>query len=94
MDKLKKIPNTETLEFKDKFVERYSRLTDFNRFKKYSLSFLRRSIRVNALKISVSDLKKRMKKWGLKQIPWCKEGFWIEHETGRRDIGNTVEHSL
>ncbi|MFQ5621667.1 MAG: NOL1/NOP2/sun family putative RNA methylase, partial [Candidatus Nanoarchaeia archaeon] len=24
----------------------------------------------------------------------CPESFYVEHETGRRDIGNTVEHSL
>ncbi|MCK5629002.1 MAG: NOL1/NOP2/sun family putative RNA methylase, partial [Nanoarchaeota archaeon] len=35
------------------------------------------------------------KVWKLTQIPWCKEGFWIEHhKKERRDIGNLVEHSL
>jgi len=91
----KQIPKTEELEFKEKFIERYSKLTDFKEFKKYSLSFLRRSIRVNTLKISVSELKKRIgKEWGLTQVPWCKQGFWIDHIEGRRDIGNTIEHSL
>jgi tRNA (cytosine49-C5)-methyltransferase len=82
--------------FKDKFIERYSTLTDWNEFKEYSLSFLRRSIRVNTLKITVKDLKKRLEKnWNLKQVPWCKEGFWIEHiKKERRDIGNLIEHSL
>ena len=29
------------------------------------------------------------------QIPWCEEGFWIEHhKKERRDIGNLPEHSL
>ena len=29
------------------------------------------------------------------QIPWCKEGFYIEHiKKERRDIGNLIEHSL
>jgi NOL1/NOP2/sun family putative RNA methylase len=83
-------------EFKPKFIERYEKLTDFEDFKKYSLSFLRRSIRVNTIKISINDLKKRLEKnWNLKQIPWCKEGFWIEHKKKeRRDIGNLIEHSL
>jgi len=60
------------------------------------LSFLRRSIRVNTLKISVEELKKRLEKnWALEQIPWCSEGFWIEHvKKERRDIGNLIEHSL
>jgi len=83
------------IEFKQRFIERYSALTDFKEFKKYSLSFLRRSIRVNTIKISVNELKKRLgKDWKLTQIPWCKEGFWVEHKQGRRDIGNTIEHQL
>jgi NOL1/NOP2/sun family putative RNA methylase len=84
----------EKVEFKDKLVERYSKLTDWKQFKKYSLTYLRRSIRVNTLKISVPSLKKKLVNWKLKQIPWCKEGFWLEHKTGRRDIGNTMEHAL
>ena len=84
------------LEFKEKFVERYSKLTDFSKFKKFSLKFLRRSVRVNTLKISIFECKKNLedKGWILKQIPWCKEGFWISHKTGRRDIGNTIEHQM
>ena len=90
------IPDSEKIEFKEKFIERYEKLTDFELFKKYSLSFLRRSIRVNTIKISISELKKRLeKKWVLEQIPWCKEGFYIEHiKKERRDIGNLIEHSL
>jgi len=31
----------------------------------------------------------------LQQIPWCKEGFYIEHiKKERRDIGNLIEHTL
>lgn len=89
----------EDVEFKDKFVERYSALTDFAKFKECSLTYLRRSIRVNTLKISVDEVKKRMSKdWKLEQIPWCKEGFWIDHkgkgDEYRRDVGNTIEHQL
>jgi len=91
--------NKEDVEFKEKFIERYSRLTDFDVFKKYSLEFLRRSIRINTLKMSVAEVKKRMSKdWSLKQIPWCKEGFWIDHkgkgDDYRRDVGNTLEHQF
>ena len=93
---LKTMPNADEIEFKDAFIKRYSKLTEFNEFKKYCTSFLRRSIRVNTLKITIPKLKKRLEKsWNLQQIPWCKEGFWIEHKEGeRRDIGNLVEHSL
>lgn len=87
------MPNHEKIKFKDKFIERYSQLTDFETFKKYSLSWLRRSIRVNTLKTKVSDIKKRLEKdWTLTPIPWCKEGFWIEGR--RRDVGNLTEHVL
>lgn len=89
------IPNSEEIEFKEKFIERYSKLTDFEEFKKYSLSFLRRSIRVNTIKSTIAEVKKRLSKnWTLTPIPWCKQGFWVEHKRGRRDIGNTVEHQL
>jgi len=88
--------NISEIVFKPRFIERYSQLTDWESFKSCSLSFLRRSIRVNTLKISVRELKERLEKnWNLEQIPWCKEGFWIEHaKKERRDIGNLIEHSL
>jgi len=88
--------NAPEIEFKPKFIERYSKLTDWEAFKQCSLSFLQRSIRVNTLKMPVDALKKRLEKdWDLKQIPWCREGFWIEHShTDRRDVGNLIEHSL
>ena len=94
-----KIPGTEEIVFKDKFIERYKALTDFEIFKEYSLSFLRRSIRVNTLKCSVKDVLKRLElHWKLDPIPWCKEGFWIDHkgegDEYRRDVGNLLEHQL
>ena len=87
------IPDTSWLTFKDAFVQRYSALTDYEAFKRYSLSFLRRSIRVNTLKICVDELKARLEKnWQLTPVPWCAEGFWIKGE--RRDEGNLLEHAL
>ncbi len=90
------IPKSKNIEIKPRFIERYSKLTNWEEFKKCCLSFLRRSIRVNTLKISIKGLKQRLdNEWNLKQIPWCKEGFWIEHaKKERRDIGNLIEHSL
>ncbi|MBW2974388.1 RsmB/NOP family class I SAM-dependent RNA methyltransferase [Candidatus Woesearchaeota archaeon] len=84
------------IEFKPKFIERYKALTDWQVFKEISLRFLRRSVRVNTLKVSVRECKKRLEEqdWKLTPIPWCREGFWVEHKQGRRDIGNTVEFSL
>ncbi|MCK5024973.1 MAG: NOL1/NOP2/sun family putative RNA methylase [Nanoarchaeota archaeon] len=93
------MPNAADIEFKEKFIEHYSKLTDFEIFKKYCLSFLRRSIRVNTLKITIPKLVKRIETdWYLTPVPWCKEGFWVDHkgigEEKRRDIGNLTEHAL
>jgi len=72
----------EHISFKPKFVERYSNLTDWDKFKDSSLSFLKRSIRVNTLKIPIKELLGRLENdWNLTQIPWCKEGFWIRWKT-------------
>ncbi len=98
------MPNADDIEFKQKFIDRYSTLTDWDEFRKYCLSFPRKSIRVNTLKIGVNDVVSRLSgEWDLMQVPWCKEGFWIEHkgketEDGeihkRRDVGNLKEHVL
>ncbi len=93
MFELKPIPSYP--EFKEKFVERYSKLTDWETYKKYTLSFLRKSIRINTLKRPVNEIISRLSEnWNFEPIPWCKEGFYIEHKHGRLDVGNTVEHCL
>lgn len=95
MRPLKQIPETENIEFKPRFIDRYSKLTDWESFKKYSLSYLNKSIRINTLKTTISHVKKELDKdWILEPIPWCKEGFWIEHKKGRLDVGNTIEHQI
>ena len=81
------------MKFKQKFLEKYEKLTDIKEFTKYSVKPLTKSIRVNTLKISVSELKERIEEFTLKQIPWCKEGFWVTNGP-RTDLGNLVEHSL
>jgi 16S rRNA (cytosine1407-C5)-methyltransferase len=54
---------------------------------------LRKSIRVNTLKITTADFVDIMSQagWQLSPIPWCKDGFWID---GKEDIqlGNAIEH--
>ena len=89
------IPSTEKIEFKKEFIDRYSALTNWDLFRDFSLSFLRRSIRVNTLLSTVAETKKSIEKkgWKLTPIPWCKEGFWIEHQE-RRDVGNLLEYHL
>ena len=89
------MPIADQIVFKEKFIERYSALTDWEAFKQCSLSWLRKSIRVNTLKTTVTEIQQRLTKddaWQLDPIPWCPEGFFI---TGtRRDVGNLPEHVL
>lgn len=63
-------------------------------FVAYSGQPLRRSIRVNTLKISIEDFQERMrtKGWTLSPVPWCNEGFWLEREDESQSLGNTIEH--
>jgi NOL1/NOP2/sun family putative RNA methylase len=75
------------VEWKPKFIERYKQLTDIETFLEYSLKPLKKTIRVNTLKTTTKEMKKRFK---LKQIPWCKEGFNVEGYA----LGNTKEHFL
>ncbi|MFT4303149.1 MAG: NOL1/NOP2/sun family putative RNA methylase [Candidatus Woesearchaeota archaeon] len=95
MSEIEAFPNSDKILFKEKFIERYSQLTDFDLWKKYSLAFPRKAIRVNTLKLSVEQLKERLNSdWKLESVSWCKEGFWIKNIHGRRDIGNLKEHAL
>ncbi|MCL1142644.1 16S rRNA (cytosine(1407)-C(5))-methyltransferase RsmF [Shewanella gaetbuli] len=54
---------------------------------------LRKSIRVNTLKISSADFIQLMsnKGWHFDPIPWCKDGFWID-VTDEAQLGNSIEH--
>ena len=86
---------------KEKFKERYTAILgdSYDKFMVYSTSYIRRSIRVNTAKISVPDIRRRLdKNWILDPVPWCKEGFWIDHrgegDEKRYDIGNVLEHIL
>ncbi|MTD39464.1 16S rRNA (cytosine(1407)-C(5))-methyltransferase RsmF [Erwinia sp. CPCC 100877] len=56
---------------------------------------LRRSLRVNTLKISVADFLEQVAPygWQLTPIPWCPEGFWIERDNEEDlPLGSTAEH--
>lgn len=75
------------MEWKKSLLDRYSSLTDIDKFVEFSELPLRKSIRVNTLKSSVAEMKKV---FDLKPVPWCEEGFFIEGSA----IGNTFEHFL
>jgi NOL1/NOP2/sun family putative RNA methylase len=91
-------PIPQRVDIKPAFVERYQRLLGprYDEFLQYSLSYITKSIRVNTLKISVDELRKRLEKdWLLTPVPWCAEGFFLEYRHGKRfDIGNLPEHQL
>ncbi|MGB2079042.1 MAG: 16S rRNA (cytosine(1407)-C(5))-methyltransferase RsmF, partial [Vibrio sp.] len=55
---------------------------------------LRRSIRVNTLKISCDEFLQLVKPlgWQLEPIPWCDEGFWIARSDETTPLGNTAQH--
>lgn len=56
---------------------------------------LRRSIRVNTIKITVADFLALVAPygWRLTPIPWCAEGFWIErHDEAQWPLGSAAEH--
>lgn len=64
-------------------------------FIEYCQRPLRRSLRVNTLKISVSDFLALVASydWHLTPIPWCTEGFWIERDDeDSLPLGSTAEH--
>ncbi len=101
---IESFPDKDKYIFKIKFEERYKKLlgeNDYKKFIDYSLSFKRRGIRVNTLKTTTDEIKKRIGgEWNLIPVPWYSNAFWIEHkaEKGsdefRRDVGNLIEHSL
>ncbi len=65
------------------------------RFIAISQQPLRRSLRVNTLKISVSDFLQLVadRPWTLTPVPWCDEGFWIERDDADDlPLGNCAEH--
>ncbi len=58
---------------------------------------LRRSVRVNTLKMSVAEFVTQANKkgWAITPVPWCSEGFWLERPTAEESalpLGNTDLH--
>ena len=78
------------MKFKKVFLDRYKELTDIEEFKEYCAMSLRKSIRVNTLKISVKDFLKRTK-LNLEKVKWCDEGFFVKD---RVTLGNLKDHFL
>jgi NOL1/NOP2/sun family putative RNA methylase len=85
-------------EFKEAFRKEYTELLGSDGFEDYrdmASRYAPKAIRVNTTKIGVDALLRRLEDWELSSVPWCDEGFWIEHaEEDRHDIGNLLEHIL
>lgn len=75
---------------------RYSAFTDLQALKGWSAKPLRKSVRVNTLKISVEDFKAYASKkgWKLEQVPWCREAFFIDRENREEALGRDPLHLL
>ncbi len=76
--------------------DRYSAFTDLELLKESSAKPLRKSLRVNTLKISVESFKKwaAAKKWQLTPVPWCPEAFFIDREDRTEPLGKDLLHLL
>ncbi|MDP5253328.1 MULTISPECIES: 16S rRNA (cytosine(1407)-C(5))-methyltransferase RsmF [unclassified Vibrio] len=79
--------------FLDKMAALLPDANEFNRFLEVSQRPLRKSIRINTLKVTPSQFIERAKQkgWHLDPIPWCEHGFWIE-EQNQTPLGNSAEH--
>jgi len=78
------------MEFKKSFTERYEKLTNIREFMEYCLKDLRKSIRINTLKISAKEFLERTD-LELEKIKWCNEGFFVNN---RVTLGNLNDHFL
>lgn len=76
--------------------ERYAAWTDLAVLKEISGKPLRKSLRVNTLKISVAEFEAAAKErdWDLKPVPWSPEGFFIEREDRSRALGRDLLHQV
>ena len=56
------------MRFKDAFIEKYSRLTNFQAYRASVETFPQKSIRVNTLKISAEELLPRLEQQGWRHV--------------------------
>ncbi|MFN3528177.1 MAG: tRNA methyltransferase, partial [Candidatus Altarchaeaceae archaeon] len=72
------------------FREYHSSLFDVDKFLEWIKKPMRKSIRVNTLKITPEKLFERLK-FKKEKVPWSENAYFI-YEKGR--LGNTIEHTL
>lgn len=80
--------------FLDQMQQMLSDEAAFSEFKAFCHLPLRRSLRVNTLKISVADFLQLVAgyNWQLTPIPWCAEGFWVDRPDESLPLGSVAEH--
>lgn len=81
--------------------ERYAAWTNLSELKEISGTPLRKSLRVNTIKMSVDDFVAAAKRrgWQLSPVPWCAEGFFIDRPSpgsgqARPALGRDLLHQV
>jgi NOL1/NOP2/sun family putative RNA methylase len=84
------------LEIKPEFEKRYKEILgeEYEELEKVLKSKIQKSFRINTLKISKKEILPRLKEkgWKLKQIPWVKNGYWVNVST--EFLTKTIEYYL
>src|SRR3989338_9067975 len=80
------------MELKPKHRAKYATLTDIQAYETAIHEELKRSIRINTLLSTVTDVQQELEQEGypLTSIPWCQEGFYAGK--GPEALGNTPAH--
>lgn len=76
--------------------EQYKAFTDLESLRAFSAKPLRKSARVNTLKFSVEQFVSwaKGKKWDIKPVPWCSEGFFVDRENREEALGKDFLHLM
>lgn len=76
--------------------DRYRDFTDLSALLEASGKPLRKCLRVNTLKTSIEKVQKWGKErgWQLTEVPWCREGFFVEREDRSQALGKDLLHLL
>ncbi len=74
-----------------RFYERHLEIDDSDAFFEYMVKPIRPSIRINTLKCEIEQVVENLaRRFELKRIPWCEEGFYINTE----NYGDIMEYRL
>lgn len=74
-----------------RFYERHREIDDSDAFFEYMVKPIRPSIRINTLKCEIEQVVENLaRRFELKRIPWCEEGFYINTE----NYGDIMEYCL